>query len=173
MTKNMKIERIEISWTKKGEKRKTKTIEIKNWDKFQAFIERNAEKIIRVEDNTDLMRMRIENPNTYIDILIDLDYLLYPLRLNIKTKPKGLEWVTLRNSPLNMLQETLEDRDREGWEEIEEKIVLSKLPREGQKILREYIEGLDKEVKEKLAEDVRRKLEELVLISLDPDFEML
>lgn len=126
---------------------------------FQGFIERNAENILRVRSNADLIRLRTGNPHGYVDILIHTLYTL-PFRISIRRKGAGAEWETIQN-PLTILHHTLQDQ--EGWEETIEKIFLSKDSEKAKRILKKYIEELDKEVEEKLVEDVRRKLEEKIL----------
>jgi len=136
---------------------------------FQAFLKRNAEKIIRVEYkpktiiNMDSIRLRTGNPNRPVDAYIDIDYRNLPFKVTIRTKTMGevfRAWETIQN-PLTILHHTLQDR--RGWEETTEKIFLAKHSEKARRILREYLGGLDKEVKEKLVEDVRRKLEEKIL----------
>ena len=126
---------------------------------FQAFIERNAEKIIRAESNADIIRLRTGNPNKPVDILIHTLYTI-PFRISIRRKGAGPEWETIQN-PLTILHHTLQDQ--EGWEETIEKIFLAKDSEKARRILQEYLQGLDKEVKEKLMENTRRKLEEKIL----------
>ena len=137
---------------------------------FQNFIQRNAEKIIRVEYksykaniiNIDKISLRTGNPNRPVDAYIDINYNL-PFKVTIRTKTMGevfRAWETIQN-PLTILHHTLQDQ--EGWEETTEKIFLAKHSEKARRILREYLQGLDKEVKEKLVEDVRRKLEEKIL----------
>ena len=126
---------------------------------FQAFIERNAEYILRVLSTGDFIRIHTGNPNKPVDIHTHTDYAI-PFRIKIRTGTKGREWETIQN-PLTILHHTLQDQ--EGWEETIEKIFLAKDSEKARKILQEYLQGLDKEVKEKLIEDVRRKLEEKIL----------
>ena len=148
---------------------------------FQNFIQRNAEKIIRAESNADLIRLRTGNPNRPMDILIHTIYTIpfrisirrkgggaerviwkapWPLFSSIRRKGAGPEWETIQN-PLTILHHTLQDQ--EGWEKTIEKIFLAKDSEKARRILQEYIEELDKEVKEKLMENTRRKLEEKIL----------
>src|SRR5690606_40884460 len=89
---------------------------------FQKFIQRNAEKIIHVQSNADIIRLRTGNPNRPVDILIHTLYTL-PFRISIRTKTQGRKWETIQN-PLTILHHTLQDR--RGWEETIEKIFLSK-----------------------------------------------
>jgi len=126
---------------------------------FQNFIDRNAEKIIRAESNADIIRLRTGNPNRPMEILIHTLYTI-PFRISIRRKGAGPEWEIIQN-PLTILHHTLQDQ--EGWEETIEKIFLSKDSEKARRILQEYIEELDKEVKEKLMENTRRKLEEKIL----------
>ena len=126
---------------------------------FQAFIERNAEKIIRAESNADIIRLRTGNPNKPVDILIHTLYTI-PFRISIRRKGAGPEWETIQN-PLTILHHTLQDQ--EGWEETIEKIFLAKDSEKARRILQEYLQGLDKEVERKLVENTRRKLEEKIL----------
>ena len=126
---------------------------------FQAFIERNAEKIIRAESNADIIRLRTGNPNKPVDILIHTLYTI-PFRISIRRKGAGAEWETIQN-PLTILHHTLQDQ--RGWEETIEKIFLSKDSEKARRILQEYLQGLDKEVERKLVENTRRKLEEKIL----------
>ena len=126
---------------------------------FQAFIERNAEKIIRAESNAEILRLRTGNPTRPVDILIHTLYTL-PFRTSIRARTQGREWETIQN-PLTILHHTLQDQ--EGWEKTIEKIFLSKDTEKARKILQEYLQGLDREVKEKLMENTRRKLEEKIL----------
>ena len=161
--------------------KKTMKRKIRKDKDFQDFIQRNAEKIIRAESNADIIRLRTGNPNRPVDILIHTLYTI-PFRISIRRKGGGAErviwkpprplfssirrkgaepeWETIQN-PLTILHHTLQDQ--EGWEKTIEKIFLSKDSEKARKILQEYIGGLDKEVKEKLLEDVRRKLEEKIL----------
>ena len=139
--------------------KKTMKRKIRKDKDFQDFIQRNAEKIIRAESNADLIRLRTGNPNKPVDVFTHTDYAI-PFRIKIRTGTKGREWETIQN-PLTILHHTLQDQ--RGWEKTIEKIFLSKDSEKARKILQEYIEGLDREVKEKLVEDVRRKLEEKIL----------
>ena len=126
---------------------------------FQAFIERNAEKIIRAESNAEILRLRTGNPTRPVDILIHTLYTI-PFRISIRRKGAGPEWETIQN-PLTILHHTLQDQ--EGWEETIEKIFLAKDSEKARRILQEYLQGLDKEVERKLVENTRRKLEEKIL----------
>lgn len=126
---------------------------------FQAFIQRNAEKIIRAESNADIIRLRTGNPTRPVDILIHTLYTI-PFRISIRVKTQGREWETIQN-PLTILHHTLQDQ--RGWEETIERTFLAKDSEKARKILQEYIEGLDKEVKEKLVENTRRNLEQKIL----------
>jgi len=127
---------------------------------FQNFIRRNAEKIIRAESNADIIRLRTGNPTRPVDILIHTLYTI-PFRISIRVKTQGREWETIQN-PLTILHHTLQDQ--RGWEETIEKIFLAKDSEKARRILQEYIEELDGEVKEKLLmENTRRKLEEKIL----------
>lgn len=126
---------------------------------FQAFLKRNTEKIIHVQSNADMIRIRTGNPNKPVDIHTHTIYTI-PFRISIRAKTQGREWETIQN-PLTILHHTLQDQ--EGWEKTIEKIFLSKDTEKARKILQEYLQGLDKEVKEKLMENTRRKLEEKIL----------
>jgi len=139
--------------------KKTMKRKIRRDKDFQAFLDRNAEKIIRAESNADIIRLRTGNPNRPVDILIHTLYTL-PFRISIRAKPQGRKWETIQN-PLTILHHTLQDQ--RGWEETIEKIFLAKHSEKARRILREYLGGLDKEVKEKLVEDVRKELEEKIL----------
>lgn len=172
--------------TKKEEetmKKITKRI-IRKDRNFQAFLDRNAEKIIRVQSNADIMMLRNSScPKRNVDVLIHTDYHSLPFRISIRRKGGGAErviwkppwplfssirrkgagpeWEIIQN-PLTILHHT-PLQDQEGWEETIEKIFLAKDSEKARRILQEYLKGLDKEVKEKLVEDVRRKLEEKIL----------
>lgn len=161
--------------------KKTIKRRIKRDKDFQGFLDRNAEKIIHVQSNADIIRLRTGNPNRPVDILIHTLYTIpfrisirrkgggaerviwkppRPLFSSIRRKGAGPEWETIQN-PLTILHHTLQDQ--EGWEETIEKIFLSKDSEKARKILKKYIEELDKEVKEKLMENTRKKLEEKIL----------
>lgn len=148
---------------------------------FQAFLDRNTEKIIRVQSNADIMMLRHPCPKRNVDILIHTIYTIpfrisirrkgggaerviwkapWPLFSSIRRKGAGPEWEIIQN-PLTILHHTLQDQ--EGWEETIEKIFLAKDSEKARRILQEYLGGLDKEVKEKLMENTRRKLEEKIL----------
>src|SRR5690606_37115814 len=147
--------------TKKEEETMKKTTKRRiRMDKdFQGFLDRNAEKIIHVQSNADIIRLRTGNPNRPVDILIHTLYTL-PFRISIRRKGAGAEWETIQN-PLTILHHTLQDR--RGWEETIERIFLSKDSEKARRILQEYLEELDREVEEKLLEDVRRNLEQKIL----------
>ncbi len=126
---------------------------------FQAFIERNAEYILRALTTGDFIRIHTGNPNKPVDIHTHTIYTI-PFRTSIRAKTQGREWETIQN-PLTILHHTLQDQ--RGWEETIEKIFLSKDSEKARKILQEYLQGLDKEVERKLVENTRRKLEEKIL----------
>jgi len=126
---------------------------------FQAFLKRNTEKIIHVQSNADMIRIRTGNPDTYVEILIHTLYTI-PFRISIRAKTQGREWETIQN-PLTIIHHTLQDQ--RGWEETIEKIFLAKDSEKARRILQEYLQGLDKEVERKLVENTRRKLEEKIL----------